>query len=161
MVLYWCGEVFETLFWAKTARVEQKVTKRGDIILYVNKGVEMHRQRFGWKDDSCGCWDNNGGRGTSALSPSVWICQRSIDSYFECVRVNALKENKKKGVKARKRPTVPRKGHRGKSSTGWRCSGVEFGGNHSSHHDSPLWAEQRQWASAQRWGPADPAFSSW
>lgn len=73
--------------------------KRGDITLYINKGIEMHRQRFGWKDDRCGCWDNNGGQGTSALSPNVWICQRRIDSYFECVHVNELKENKKKESK--------------------------------------------------------------
>lgn len=35
-------------------------------------------------------------KGTLALSLNVWICQRRIYSYFECVHINELKEKKKR-----------------------------------------------------------------
>lgn len=83
----------------------------------------MHRQRFGWKDDRCGCWDNNGGQGTSALSPNVWICQRRIDSYFECVHVNELKENKKKESRRERDQRCQEKGTEGSPQRGGDAQG--------------------------------------
>lgn len=78
-------------------------------------------------------------KGTSALPLNVWVCQRRIYLYTECVHVSESDWKEKERQRERQRERNQQRGTEG-SPQRLRCPGVEFGWNHPSHHYSTLWS---------------------
>lgn len=68
---------------------------------------------------------------------NVWICQRRIYSYLECVHINELKENKKKESRREGDQRYQEEGTEGSPQRAGDALG-RLWGNRSSHDCSPL-----------------------